>query len=174
MRLATKSFGNIVDLPGDRCWTSAELAGEVSRRARVLAATGARRDTRVVIAHGGSAEFFADLFAVWMCGAAAVCLDPGLTAAEQSTVIAFTRPVVVLSTPKADMQQSMPVLDLSSETASGGSPAADGALDDPALLLFTSGTTGAPKGVVLTFRAILARIALNHAVIGAARWRGAW
>ena len=120
------------------------------------------------MAHGGTASFFADLLAVWSCGAAAACIDPGLTAPELATVVAFADPVVVLSRgeAKSDIRLPVEIVDLAEEGGSGSPPEADGSLDDPALLLFTSGTTGAPKGVVLTFRAVLSRIALNIAWIG--------
>ena len=168
MHLALDSCGTVVDLPGERVWPPGELAAEVARRAGILAAIGVGRGARVVIAHGGSAEFLADLLAVWTCGAAAACLDPGLTARELANVVGFVEPAVVLTRGGPPQGADLPVeiRDLSAATGAGSPPPADGELDDPALLLFTSGTTGAPKGVVLTFRAVLARIALNIAAIG--------
>jgi oxalate---CoA ligase len=63
----------------------------------------------------------------------------------------------------------VPIVDLGSERPGSvrrDTPPPDP--NDPALLLFTSGTTGAPKGVVLSFQALRARINANIAIIGKA------
>ena len=131
---------------------AAALATQATDRAATLKAEGVGPGAIVAITHGGTSAFFVDLLAVWTCGAAAACLDPALTESERSNVIAFCNPAVVLHETAQEVRTA--------------TPARPGSLDDTALLLFTSGTTGAPKGVVLTFRALFARIALNHAHIG--------
>jgi len=44
-------------------WDAAALAAEIGRRAAQLSELGIPRGSRVAIAHGGSADFFADLLA---------------------------------------------------------------------------------------------------------------
>ncbi|MBI1210676.1 MAG: AMP-binding protein [Alphaproteobacteria bacterium] len=149
MKLAIERFGTIHDLVTGVAWDAARLAAEVERRAANL--KNLRPGAIVAITHGGTAAFFADLFAVWSTGAAAACLDPALTAGERDNVIRFCGAAIVLG-----------------EDGATAGPRTNGndAPEDAALILFTSGTTGAPKGVVLSSRALAARLELNRRAIG--------
>jgi acyl-CoA synthetase (AMP-forming)/AMP-acid ligase II len=145
-------FGAIHDHATGTVLDATALAAEATARAATLKAQGAGPGAIVAITHGGTAAFFVDLLAVWSCGAAAACLDPALTESERTNVIAFCNPALVLHENAREVRTATPLR--------------PGSLDDTALLLFTSGTTGAPKGVALSFRAIHARLALNRYEIG--------
>jgi oxalate---CoA ligase len=162
--------GGIEDVGLGISWDASTLADEVSRRAAVLSQMGIGRGSTVAIAHGGSARFFADLFATWSVGATAACLDSTLTAGEIQTVVGFARAAIVLVDGAASFGQlAVPVVDLRGEKSAKVRPASRlASQNDPALVLFTSGTTGAPKGVVLSFGALEARIDANIRAIGRA------
>jgi oxalate---CoA ligase len=168
MFLPDRNFGMIEDISSGVRWDAQIFAGEVGRRAAALARMQIGAGQMVAIGHGGSAAFFADLFAVWSAGAAAICLDSTLTPGELDTILRFSRPTLFL-TGQGGAARSLPVtvLDLDRSEASDAAvtPAASNA-DDAALVLFTSGTSGTPKGVVLSFGALTARVALNEAAIG--------
>ena len=162
--------GGINDVGLGLSWDSATLADEVSRRAVKLAQMGIGRGSIVAIAHSGTARFFADLFATWSVGAAAACLNSSLTSSELKNVIEFAGSAALLidaGAPTSIENLSIPIVELDAAPSTSGPTLVPINLDDPALLLFTSGTTGTPKGVVLTFRALSERINANITAIRA-------
>lgn len=160
--------GNIHDLNADRRWTGEELTQETLRRARSLSQIDGTQGGVFAVLHANSLEFFADLFAIWQAGGVAACLNPGLTDEELRNVLAHITPVAILTAERDVPFTEIPLMNLSRDRAKGRDmPGMAAGLDDPALVLFTSGTTGDPKGVTLTHRALLARLALNRAEIGA-------
>lgn len=169
MLLDASGFGSIEDVALGLRWTPRALAAEVARRAAVLAARGIAPGSIIVIAHSGTARFFADLFATWALGCAAAIVDPALTAREVETLVQFVDPsAVLIDEAPMTARINAPIFRLAAEAASSD-PAILEPSDDPeraALILFTSGTTGSPKGVVLSFRALASRVALNRAAIG--------
>jgi len=95
MRIDWSRLGGVEDAARDLRWPAATLAAAVAARRGVLARRGVGPGRRVLIAHGGSPEFLADLLAVWGLGGCAVCLDPGLTTGEVERLLGFTRAVAV-------------------------------------------------------------------------------
>jgi oxalate---CoA ligase len=159
--------GTIEDVALDLRWDGASFAREVARRAAILARMAISRGSIVAISRTNSVDVLADLFAAWRLGAAAACLDSGLTDEGLRRIVSAAKPDVLLAdNPRAGIG-SLPQLALDRPAAAGPEPArAAVAPEDRALLLFTSGTTGEPKGVVLTFAALQARIVANIAAIG--------
>jgi len=169
VQLISATTGSVTDLQSGKTVTGPDLAAESRRRAAILAGLGVGRGERVVIAHGGTPSFFADLFAVWRLGAAAVCANPALTAGEFENITAFTGARAVLDGETGNGNLAgvnAPVLCLARESTTGDIPDHAGAPGDEALILFTSGTTGEPKGVVHTFASLRARLDLNRRHIG--------
>jgi acyl-CoA synthetase (AMP-forming)/AMP-acid ligase II len=155
----------LFDLRAGAALDRAAFAGAVGARAAAFAAAGLIKGGRVAIGHGEALPFLVDLFAAWQLGAAAICLPASLTAGERDNVARATTPALWVG---AEGGGAVPYLPPGLPSGSAEPPAARLALDEPAVILMTSGTTGVPKGVVLSHRALRARIALNIAHMGEA------
>ncbi|WP_345649087.1 amino acid adenylation domain-containing protein [Streptomyces tremellae] len=136
----------------DYAWLSARSRGI----ARLLAAHGAGPERLVGIALPRSADLIAAVPAVLRTGAAFLPLDPGQPPARLARVLGQARPVAVLTTravaetlPADDCGELLVLDDLVPDGLEGPEPAPvrEG---QPAYVVFTSGSTGEPKGAVLT------------------------
>lgn len=151
----------------DRRITFAEHAAQVASLAKVLREEyGIARGDRVAIAAANSPEWILTFWATVSVGAVAVGFNAWWSAREMAHGIDNAEPALVV----ADARQSakladcaVPVLsvenDISRFIASHPDaplPSADVAEDDPAVILYTSGTSGRPKGAVHTHRNLLA------------------
>ncbi len=129
----------------DGALTFSELSQEVRAMAAALRAAGAGPGVPVALGFGRSKSTVPALLAVWRAGATAVPMDDRHPADRLAYIVADAQVQLLLGELPATVPiPGVRVVDRSAAAAENH-PAPD--LDDPAYLVYTSGTSGRPKGV---------------------------
>ncbi len=132
--------------------TYADLARRIERAAATLAAAGIRRGDRVAQLGLNSPDTLVLLFACARAGAILVTLNWRLTPPELQAIVADCTPKLGWIEP--EFGPALPDLPRLTSLDGDGPAPTEGRDDDGVLLVYTSGTTGRPKGALLTQRAL--------------------
>jgi amino acid adenylation domain-containing protein len=148
-------------IAGDLRLSYAELDQAANRAAQLLLRHGTRPGDRIALCLPRGAGYVTAVLGVLKAGAAFVPLDPKHPAARRDRVLADAGARLVLADPSlADPAgtQGTPVVafdDAATAGLPGAAPQVTVAPEDLAYVLYTSGSTGVPKGVPIEHRSVV-------------------
>ncbi|MGW0764524.1 acyl-CoA synthetase [Streptomyces sp. NPDC002676] len=165
-------FPALTDGPGDRValrFGERSLTyGGLARAAGAVAAR-VRGAGRVAVWATPELETAVAVTGVLLAGVAAVPLNPKSGEKELAHIVGDSAPELILTAPGTELPSvlgDLPRLDV--DASATGAVADEHAVDgDPALIVYTSGTTGPPKGAVIPRRALASTL---DALAGAWQW----
>lgn len=168
--------------------------GELDRRSDAIAAglakRGIVRGTRAAIMVRPSPEFFLLMFALFKAGAVPVLIDPGIDKRALRQCLDEAAPDAFIGIPLAHVARvvlgwaksaririttgkrafladdTLARVERAGADAGAGSQLADTRPDEVAAIVFTSGSTGVPKGVVFRHRHFVAQIEMMGEAFG--------
>ncbi|WP_122836677.1 non-ribosomal peptide synthetase, partial [Pseudomonas viridiflava] len=149
---------------GQRSITYGELNAQANRLAHYLIEQGIAPNDHVAIVLPRSLELLVGQLAVSKCAATFVPLDVNAPAERQSYMLDDCQAVCVLTRSTAPINAATRRIDLDSLDLNGQpghDPELEQGSDTAAYVMYTSGSTGAPKGVRVPHRGI-ARLVLNN------------
>ncbi|MFC8062559.1 acyl-CoA synthetase [Streptomyces sp. NPDC057293] len=151
---------------GERSLTYAELAAAAGATAGRIGAAG-----RVAVWATPAMETAVAVVAALLAGVPAVPLNPRSGDKELAHILADSEPSLVLAAPDAGLPPALGALERVDVDvhATGPVPEDRSADGDPALVVYTSGTTGPPKGAVIPRRALSTTL---DALADAWQWTG--
>jgi amino acid adenylation domain-containing protein len=144
----------------DRSATYAELDDLASRAGAALVDAGVGPGDRVAVSAPKSVEVVAAIYGIMRAGAAYVPIDPASPVTRAAHIANDCEVAALIADPERSgrlrpaLREGVAVLDVERLEAlppAGQPPRASGA-DDLAYILYTSGSTGSPKGVMLSHR----------------------
>ena len=170
--------------------TFSQLDQQSNRIAHALAVRGIGRGVRTVLMVPPSGEFFALTFALFKLGAVPILVDPGMGVKNLKACFAEAEPEAFIGIPKAHLARLLfgwgkpgvkTLITVGNRYGWGGTTLAHitstippdqpyamaaTANDETAAILFTSGSTGPPKGAVYSHGNFCAQVELLKEVYG--------
>ena len=160
-----RDYGNV---GGDETWSYGELWERVERIGRGLLARGLNPGDRVLVRLPHSPQYALAFFGATAAGLVPIPASPQLTAEEAAFLLTDSEASATVTTAELRVERfdGVEVLDSELDRLDGADPLPQTNAEDPAFLIYTSGTTALPKGVLHAHRSLRGRALMRDS------WQG--